>query len=154
MEHITGFFNDVTKFLQPLTIYRNSNRVNRIRYFATLCALAIIMGIIGASCIYIRYPLYTAIVGLIGIAAMLNLLILQIKRLHDIDLSGLWILIGFIPGIGVLFPLALMVLPGSSGDNRFALKPQKATRFEYIFAIICIPIYVILSGLFILAKLH
>ncbi|AEM52535.1 DUF805 domain-containing protein [Stenotrophomonas maltophilia] len=46
------------------------------------------------------------------------MLALAVRRLHDIDESGWYVVIAFIPlGVFVLFPV--MLLPGSEEENRF-----------------------------------
>ena len=46
------------------------------------------------------------------------MLALAVRRLHDIDESGWYVVIAFIPlGVFVLFPI--MLLPGSEEPNRF-----------------------------------
>lgn len=51
---------------------------------------------------------------------------LQIKRWHDRDKSGLWMLIVFVPFIGVLWSLIeLGFLRGSAGRNRFGPDPLR-----------------------------
>ncbi len=46
------------------------------------------------------------------------MLALAVRRLHDIDESGWYVVIAFIPlGVFVLFPL--MLLPGNEEENRF-----------------------------------
>ena len=52
-----------------------------------------------------------------------------VRRLHDIDRSGWWMLIIFIPFIGVLVLLYWLTQRGSDGANRFGV-PQGATRPE------------------------
>ncbi len=48
----------------------------------------------------------------------------QVKRWHDRDKSGLWILISFIPLIGPLWALVETgFLRGTFGDNRFGPDP-------------------------------
>lgn len=42
-----------------------------------------------------------------------------IRRLHDSNKSGWWILVGFIPAIGGLISLGLMCLSSTPGDNRY-----------------------------------
>ncbi len=50
------------------------------------------------------------------------MLALAVRRLHDIDESGWYVVIAFIPlGVFVLFPL--MLLPGSEEENRFGGMP-------------------------------
>ncbi|MDR3376061.1 MAG: DUF805 domain-containing protein [Ancalomicrobiaceae bacterium] len=53
-------------------------------------------------------------------------LALHIRRLHDSDRSGWWILITLIPALGWVFSIFLMCLDGSSGTNRFGPSPKVA----------------------------
>ena len=51
-------------------------------------------------------------------------LTLQIRRLHDFDCSGWWILLvwvaqGMLPGNGILVTLFFLLMPGTDGENRF-----------------------------------
>ena len=47
-----------------------------------------------------------------------------VRRLHDTDKSGWFVLISFIPLIG-LFIIFLLIADGSKGKNRFGPKPKK-----------------------------
>lgn len=47
-----------------------------------------------------------------------------IRRLHDTDRTGWWILVNFIPFIGGLVFLVFMLLPGTQGENRFGPDPK------------------------------
>lgn len=44
---------------------------------------------------------------------------LSIRRLHDTDKSGWWLLISLIPFIGGLILLYFFILPSDKGPNRF-----------------------------------
>ena len=55
------------------------------------------------------------------------------RRLHDTNRSGFWILIGFIPLIGVIWLLVLLVLKGTEGDNRFGPDPLGSTAAPEVF---------------------
>ena len=46
-----------------------------------------------------------------------------IRRLHDRDMSGWWLLLMLVPVIGSLALLVLYVLPGTPGPNRFGPDP-------------------------------
>jgi uncharacterized membrane protein YhaH (DUF805 family) len=46
------------------------------------------------------------------------------RRLHDIDMSGWWLLISLLPFIGAIVLLVFMLLPGTSGENRFGADPR------------------------------
>lgn len=55
----------------------------------------------------------------------LPMLALQVRRLHDSDKSGWWVLVSLVPYIGLGWILWLMVQPGSWGPNRFADDPRR-----------------------------
>ncbi len=69
--------------------------------------------------------------GLLMLVFALGLLIpslaLGFRRLHDIDKSAWWLLIGLIPIIGGLVLLYFAVLPGTVGPNRFGPDPKQAS---------------------------
>lgn len=44
---------------------------------------------------------------------------LAVRRLHDFNQSGWWAVLLFVPGVNLLFLLALMAIPGTEGENRF-----------------------------------
>lgn len=50
-------------------------------------------------------------------------LAVQVRRFHDQDKSGWFILMGFIPAAGGLIVLIFMCLPGTRGANRFGPDP-------------------------------
>ncbi len=64
--------------------------------------------------------------GFIGIIASLALLIpglaVAIRRLHDTDRSGWWLLIILVPVLGFLAMIYFTVLEGTKGENRFGPK--------------------------------
>lgn len=43
----------------------------------------------------------------------------SIRRLHDIDLSGWWVLLGLVPLVNVFFWLYMLLKRGTDGPNRF-----------------------------------
>ncbi len=48
------------------------------------------------------------------------------RRLHDIDKSGWWLLIGLIPLIGWIILIVWYATKGTTGDNRFGADPLAA----------------------------
>ena len=47
----------------------------------------------------------------------------SIRRLHDADRSGLWMLISLIPCIGGIIVLVYMIQAGTPGENKFGPPP-------------------------------
>ena len=74
--------------------------------------------------------------SLIAVAFMVVLcsFAVTVKRWHDRDKSGWWVLIGFVPVIGLLWTLVECgCLKGTDGDNRYGtdpLGPDFASIFE------------------------
>ncbi|MFC3672526.1 DUF805 domain-containing protein [Novosphingobium pokkalii] len=50
-------------------------------------------------------------------------LALSVRRFHDQDKSGWYVLLGAIPYVGGLITLVFMCLPGTAGPNRFGPDP-------------------------------
>lgn len=46
-----------------------------------------------------------------------------VRRLHDIDRTGWWLLVGLIPVIGTVILLVFFVQRGTAGTNRFGPDP-------------------------------
>ena len=99
-----------------------SGRAQRMEYWMFFLfniiiavALAVVEGIFGSP--GILSTLYSLAILIPGIAV-------TVRRLHDTDRSGWWILIGFIPMIGALVLLVFMVLDSKPGENRFGPNPK------------------------------
>ena len=80
------------------------------------------------------------VVVAVGVIIVLGLLIpsiaVQVRRLHDQDKSGWYILLGFIPYVGGLIMLVFMCIDGTPGENRFGDDPKGRgdyERYEKIF---------------------
>jgi uncharacterized membrane protein YhaH (DUF805 family) len=67
--------------------------------------------------------LYTLVV----LAALIPSLALGFRRLHDIDKSAWWLLIGLIPLIGGLVLLYFAVKPGTVGPNQYGPDPKETS---------------------------
>ena len=63
------------------------------------------------------------LLGIYVLAMCLPAISVLVRRLHDIDKSGWWILIGLVPYVGQFALLVLACLAGTSGENRFGPVP-------------------------------
>lgn len=49
-----------------------------------------------------------------------------VKRLHDLNITGWWIPVAYVPGVGQLLKLGVLgLLPGTIGSNRFGRDPRE-----------------------------
>ncbi len=62
--------------------------------------------------------------GLYSLAVLLPSLGVAVRRLHDTNRSGWWLLIGLIPVIGTIVLLVFFVLEGTRGPNRHGVDPK------------------------------
>ncbi|MDQ7988484.1 MAG: DUF805 domain-containing protein [Candidatus Dactylopiibacterium sp.] len=116
-------------YLGVLRKYRVfGGRARRLEYwmfvFINLLAvlvLGFIEGLIG-----LRFGDTGVLSGLYCLAVMLPGLAVGARRLHDTDRSAWWLLIGLVPGVGLLVLLVFFALDGTEGRNRFGPDPKRA----------------------------
>jgi uncharacterized membrane protein YhaH (DUF805 family) len=65
--------------------------------------------------------------GIYGLAVLIPSLAVTVRRLHDIDRTGWWILINLVPLIGTIVLLVFALTPGTPGSNRYGPDPKQAT---------------------------
>lgn len=94
-------------------------RFNRARYWAFVLVyvgIAIALNLIHEN-----------LAGLFALVALYPSICVSIKRWHDRDKSGWWVLIGLIPVIGAIWILIECgILKGTDGPNRFGADPLAA----------------------------
>ena len=123
MESVTDWM------LLPLKRYADfSGRSRRKEYwfFTLVCFIAgivasVVERVLGLGGMFGPY-------GLLSVLLMLGLLVpsvaVSIRRFHDQDKSGWFLLLALIPFIGSVVVLVFMCLPGTSGPNRFGPDPM------------------------------
>ncbi len=67
--------------------------------------------------------------GIYGLAMIIPSLAVTVRRLHDINKSGWMILVLFIPVIGIIWFLILMVTEGIPGENQYGPNPKEEPVF-------------------------
>lgn len=64
--------------------------------------------------------------GLYSLLILIPSIAVVVRRLHDTDRSGWWILISLIPLIGVIVLFVFICLDSQPGTNRFGVNPKEA----------------------------
>ena len=105
-----------------------SGRAQRAEYwYFILFYLLIYIGVTIIDRILGTYS-STAGVGLLQTLFSLGVLIpsiaVGVRRLHDTDRSGWWVLIAFVPLIGAIVLLIFTVQEGTAGDNQYGPNPK------------------------------
>ena len=68
--------------------------------------------------------LATGLLVIWGLASIVPSIAVQVRRFHDQDKSGWFILLGFIPYVGGIVALVFMCIEGTKGPNRFGPDPK------------------------------
>jgi uncharacterized membrane protein YhaH (DUF805 family) len=121
--------------LMPLKRYADfSGRSRRKEYWMFVLGLVILYAIVAVPFALMGASgeanpgLFGGIGGLLIVVAALALFIpslaVQVRRFHDQDKSGWFVLLGLIPFVGGLIVLVFMCLEGTRGPNRFGPDPK------------------------------
>ena len=70
-----------------------------------------------------RSALFNIVYLLYALGTLIPYIAVCVRRLHDTDKSGWFLLIALIPLLGGIILLVLLALPGSSDSNRFGAPP-------------------------------
>jgi uncharacterized membrane protein YhaH (DUF805 family) len=62
--------------------------------------------------------------GIYSLAVLIPSIAVSLRRLHDIDRSGWWLLIGLIPFIGTIVLLVFMAQDSRPSENRYGSNPK------------------------------
>lgn len=95
-------------------IFTYEGRLNRWRYFTKSLKLMVLM-IIGAIIPFIG--------PIIMLAAAIGALLISVRRLHDLNKSGWFLLILLIPYVDFIFSIYLVFAPGTNGANEYGRDP-------------------------------
>lgn len=62
--------------------------------------------------------------GAFALALLLPTLGVFVRRLHDVNKSGWWYLISFVPGVGGIILLVICIPEGTQGENQYGPDPK------------------------------
>jgi uncharacterized membrane protein YhaH (DUF805 family) len=97
-----------------------SDRAIRSQYWFwalfTTIGVLVTGGIDGVDGMTLAYPIF-------GLVTILPSLAVAVRRLHDLDRSGWWLLLVLIPLIGSIVLLIWFCTRGTDGSNRFGPDP-------------------------------
>jgi uncharacterized membrane protein YhaH (DUF805 family) len=112
-------------------------RLRRLPYFLYGLVIGLVAGVLGVVAQYLsvqlqinmQQPDYLAVMFLVGILIFFIIFIyaswiLGMKRFHDLDHSGWWMLLSLVPIVGFLVALYLLFFRGTEGPNRFGNSPD------------------------------
>ena len=137
---------------QPKLLAING-RIGRLRYLAYGIIVTLVSVVIIGIAAAILIPVFATSAGMSEATGILFVLvfylpllifsiILMKRRLNDLDKSGWWQLLIFIPIVGIIFGLYILSWPGTKGSNNYGLQPTKNSPLLIIGGLI-LPIFFI-----------
>lgn len=117
-------------YLKALRNYANfEGRARRKEYwmfFLFNFVIAIVLGIVDGM-LGMKTSSGFGILGMLySLAVLVPGIAVGIRRLHDTDKSGWWMLIALIPFVGAIVLIVFLATDGNSGSNRFGADPKAA----------------------------
>jgi uncharacterized membrane protein YhaH (DUF805 family) len=121
--------NEFVDVLRKYAVFSGRARRSEYWWFVLIyllisLGLMLLDGILGSSH---RFGDAGLLGGLFGLAMLLPSIAVSVRRLHDTDRSGWWLLIAFIPLLGAIVLLVFCALDSQPGENRFGPHPKLAT---------------------------
>jgi len=114
-------------YLEMLAKYNDiSGRARRKAYwmaFLVNLGISIVLAVIG-SVLGLTFGEFNLLSTVYSVIMLVPGFTLTVRRLHDTDRSGWWLLIGFIPLIGALALLYFACSEGTRGSNRYGPDPK------------------------------
>jgi uncharacterized membrane protein YhaH (DUF805 family) len=101
-----------------------SDRASRSAFWFWIL-FAVLVSIVASTIDYLLFPHmdFSPLQSLAGLALFLPGLAISVRRLHDRDKSGWWVLLNFVPLIGIIILIVWFCMRGTVGPNRFGPDP-------------------------------
>ena len=109
------------EFIQELKAFSFEGRINRLRYwkyFGCMLLMNILIGIIVST-----LHIHGALASVISLALSIIFLPFNVRRVHDLDKSGWWLLLGCVPVVNFFFFIYVSFFTGTDGDNSYGADP-------------------------------
>ena len=123
-------------------LFHFEHRANRQEYIIRMGTYVVIRTLAPLSIKHCEHHSYIIVQCLfwlfipVAVVYIIQCITISIRRLHDINYSGLWVLLGgapicipypfnlFIPHYSALFVLALCFIKGTDGANKYGEQPE------------------------------
>jgi len=146
-------------------VFSAQGRMGRVRFinyyllipFAIMMGLMAIMGIFGAIMgtmlgdpaggFSIIGGIMTLVMLIIYVVYIVYSFMVIIQRCHDFNASGWLSLLMLIPAVGLFFLIALLVIPGTEGENKFGAPTRPNSTVGVVFASLSPVILIVVIGI-------
>ncbi|WP_121216238.1 DUF805 domain-containing protein, partial [Pseudomonas aeruginosa] len=132
-----------------LNVFTTNGRIGRLRYLGWSMAMTLCFLVIMGLGFLLGETVGVAVTALASIAFIVIAVMIGVQRLHDLGWSGWLWLLNFVPFVGSVFGILMLVLPGSTGANRYGPPPPANSTGVKVLAslIILLPIVGIIAAI-------
>jgi uncharacterized membrane protein YhaH (DUF805 family) len=135
-----------------LEVFSIEGRIGRLRYLAwSLVLILAALALFGVASMgsAISEIVGAVLIALVGIGMAVVSVQIGVQRLHDIGWSGWLWLINLIPIVGSVFAMLLLVVPGTTGANRYGPPAPPNSRGVKLLALLwlLVPVVGILAAI-------
>lgn len=109
------------EFIQELKAFSFEGRINRLRYWkyiGCMFLLNILIGLVAGA-----LHIHGTLASVISLALSIIFLPFNVRRVHDLDKSGWWLLVCLIPVVNFFFFIYVSFFKGTEGDNSYGADP-------------------------------
>lgn len=130
-------------------MFTTNGRIGRLRYLGWSMAMTLCFLVIMGLGFLLGETVGVAVTALASIAFIVIAVMIGVQRLHDLGWSGWLWLLNFVPFVGSVFGILMLVLPGSTGANRYGPPPPANSTGVKVLAslIILLPIVGIIAAI-------
>jgi uncharacterized membrane protein YhaH (DUF805 family) len=121
--------------LKKYAVFSGRSRRKEYWYFVLFVVIiSIVLGMIdGLLGTYHRSTGAGLLSSIFSLAVLIPSIAVSVRRLHDIDRTGWWVLISLVPLVGWIVLLVFHVQDSTPGPNRYGPNP-KSTEYESMTA--------------------
>lgn len=135
-----------------LKVFTIQGRIGRLRYLAwsmSLMIAALGLLLVASVAFAVSTVLGSILTGILCLGLLFVSIQICAQRLHDIGWSGWLMLLNLVPIAGNLFSLAMLLMPGNDGMNRFGPpQPPNSRAVKIIAALwLLVPVIGILAAI-------
>lgn len=111
--------------------FRFDGRIGRLQYFGFAVVWGLLVAVVSTVVTAGEATAAPSAGGSLSLTVLLLVYLVAIvsygvRRLHDLDKSGWWYLLSFVPLANVVLGLVLLFGPGTPGPNRFGVRDEHA----------------------------
>ncbi|WP_369857703.1 DUF805 domain-containing protein [Candidatus Thalassolituus haligoni] len=119
----------ITAFKRSLDFQGRSGRKEYWLFYLFTLVIYVVLAVLAAAT---EAMLVGVLLGFYGVAIIVPSLAVSIRRMHDCNRSGWWVLINLVPLVGVFIYLYFAVSKGTEGENRFGADPLQPGQSQDI----------------------